>query len=138
MAANKTQATTESVDEFIAALEPGQQEDCRALVQMLEDISGEPAVLWGKIIGFGSYRYKTANGKVNNWMKIGFSPRKGKLSLYLAATIESVASDLARLGKHGTGKGCIYISTLSDIDRRVLRVVCQKAYVQANTIMEVE
>ena len=71
-------------------------------------------------------------------MKIGFSPRKGKLSLYLAATIESVASDLARLGKHSTGKGCIYISTLSDIDRRVLRVVCQKAYVQANTIMEVE
>ena len=131
MTANKTQATNDSVENFIATLEPKQQEDCRTLVRMLGEISGEPAVLWGKIIGFGSYRYKYASGREGDWMKIGFSPRKTQFSLYFSVLPETFDHDAEALGTYSTGKGCLYIKRLSDIDVEVLKTICAKAYAAA-------
>lgn len=129
---NKTKPTTDSVDAFIDGLDdPTQRLDSAKLVELMREVTGEPAVLWGKIIGFGSYHYRSKSGREGDWMKIGFSPRKGQLSLYLTTNAESLATELADLGKHTTGKGCVYIKRLSDINIDALKAICTKAYAAA-------
>ena len=122
MADAKTKPTTVSVEEFIAAVpHPGRREDARALVRLMAEISGEPAVMWGpSIIGFGRYHYRYDSGRTGEACRIGFSPRKGQTVLYLLDGHGHRAAELARLGKHKTGKSCLYIKRLSDIDQTVL------------------
>jgi hypothetical protein len=120
--ANKTAETDADVDAFIAAVPDAQQgEDARVLVEMLGRLSGYRPRMWGPtMIGFGSYRYRYDSGREGDAMRIGFSPRKGQTVLYMLDGYEHQGDQLARLGKHKTGKSCLYVKRLSDVDRGVL------------------
>ena len=118
----KTRPTTASVSEFLA-LQPDQRRvDCEAVLAMMEAASGEQAEMWGaSIVGFGRYAYSGSSKKVMEWPIVGFSPRKTDLTLYLMPGFEGRAELMARLGKHKTGKSCLYLKKLADVDARVLR-----------------
>jgi Domain of unknown function (DU1801) len=123
MAENKTVATAVSVDDYIAGLESEQRRDEAAtLVELMARASRFPAVMWGtSIIGFGSYRYAGAAGREGDWMIVGFSPRKAAISLYgLRGAYDSDPEVADRLGRHTSGKGCLYAKRLTDIDLGVL------------------
>ena len=122
MAEAKTKPTAVSVENFIAAVEnPARREDARAVLALLTEITAEPATMWGpSIIGFGRYHYRYDSGHEGDAPLISFSPRKANLVFYMAAYEDARADLLARLGKHKTGKGCVYVNRLSDIDTNVL------------------
>jgi len=124
MAEIKTKATDASVDDFIEAVPIAQRcEDAKKIRAMMERLTGEPARMWGPtIIGFGRYRYKYESGHEGVMCRLGFSPRKAELVLYLLTEAggERQRAQLARLGKHRTGKCCLYIKKLSDVDEGVL------------------
>jgi Domain of unknown function (DU1801) len=123
----KTPVTTPNagvVDEYIAELPDEQKRaDAKALCQMMADVTGEPATMWGtSIIGFGSYHYRYASGHEGDAPLASFSPRKQHLVIYLVGGFEDRHTrDLAKLGPHKTGKGCLYLKRLSDVDLKVLR-----------------
>lgn len=120
----KTKPTTVSVQEFILAIQDEQKrKDSLVIMEMMKKTSGEEPVLWGNsIIGFGNKRYKSpATGREVDWFRLGFSPRKANLSLYINMNLKVNASHLEKLGKHKTGVGCIYINKLEDIDLKVLK-----------------
>ena len=122
MAELKTKPTGVAVDAFLEAVpNPQRREDGKALREMFERISGEPAVMWGpSIVGFGEYHYRYASGHEGDMCRIGFSPRSAELVLYIGATHPEGADLLGRLGKHKTGKGCLYVKKLSDVDQKML------------------
>ena len=128
MAENKTKQTHVSPTQFIATVPSAQQrDDAKELIAMMREITGEPPKMWGpSIIGFGSCRYTYASGREGEMCLIGFSPRKPSLVLYIGAALQDT-SLMSRLGKHKTGKGCLYIKTLDDVDRNVLRDLIAKA-----------
>lgn len=102
--------------------------DCLQLVEVMRDISGDEPKLWGpSIIGFGTYHYKYDSGREGDMPVIAFSPRKGKLVVYIDETAR-FAQTLAKLGKHTTGKVCVYIKHLDDINLGVLRQLIQRSY----------
>lgn len=123
--ANKTQATGDDVAAFIAAVpDAGQGADAQQLCALMQRLSGEPPVLWGpSIIGFGRYRYRYDSGREGEMCRIGFSPRKGQTVLYIHDGHADHADALARLGRHKTGKSCLYIRRLADIDLGVLETI---------------
>jgi len=125
MAQNKTQATDASVDAFIEAVpDEARRADARALVALMTRITGEGPHMWGpSIIGFGSYRYRYESGHGGESCRIGFSPRKAELVLYALNAYTDQGALLARLGKHKTGKGCLYIKKLADVDMTVLEEI---------------
>ena len=125
MAENKTRPTAVSVDAFLGEVTPDiRREDGRALCALMERLSGYPPVLWGPtIIGFGQYRYRTDAGREGDLMRVGFSPRKPATVLYIHAGSPRHAGLMGRLGKYSTGKSCIYVKRLSDIDLGVLEEV---------------
>jgi hypothetical protein len=125
MAEPKTRPTDASVEDFLDAVEPTRRrEDALAVCALMREITGEAPVLWGRsIVGFGCYANVTANGKSADWPRMGFSPRKAALTLYLASTPETEAM-LARLGPHTTSVACLYIKRLDQIDMSVLRDLC--------------
>jgi len=131
MAAVKTTKTTASVTKFLDAIEdPVRRADCREVAKMMEKATGTKGALWGtSIVGFGSYRY--ASGKQENeWPLVGFSPRKGDLTLYILPGFEGNAL-MAKLGKHKTGKSCLYLKGLADVDLLVL----EKLIVESVAVM---
>jgi hypothetical protein len=124
----KTRAGSGDVDEFIAQIDdPAKRDDSYRLIAMMEDVSGEKPVMWGTMIGFGSYHCRYASGHEGDALRIGFAPRKADFSLYVLSSyafpdIEAETNDLlARLGKHRTGKSCLYVKRLGDIDMDALR-----------------
>ncbi len=123
---NKTKATEVSVDAFIASVaDANQRTDAEKIRALMERLSGEPAKMWGpSIIGFGSYHYKYESGREGDMCRIGFSPRKGQTVLYLIDGFEGQSDLMERLGKHKTGKSCLYVKRLSDIDETVLEELC--------------
>ena len=123
MAETKTKPTSVSVDDFIDAIEDEKKrDDARTLVKMMTDISKEKPQMWGpSIIGFGKVHYKYASGHEGDTCRIGFSPRKAAISLYLTCDASDLAPYLEKLGKHKTGVGCIYIKRLSDVDISTLK-----------------
>lgn len=125
MAEPKTQPTDASVEAFLAAVEPARRrEDAQAVCALMREITGEAPVLWGpSIVGFGRYANVTADGKSADWPRMGFSPRKAALTLYLASTPATEAM-LARLGPHTTSVACLYIKRLDQVDMGVLRDLC--------------
>jgi|SRR5215204_4926476 len=127
----KTKQTDASVEKFLNGLEDDEQrKDSFKVMEMMSRITGDEPKMWGgAIIGFGNIVYKSpATGREVDWMKIGFSPRKGNLSLYvLHHNAEQKADLLEKLGKHKTGKGCLYIKRLSDVDEKVLEKVIKSA-----------
>ncbi len=124
MAEIKTKATEMSVDEFIEAVPIEQRrEDAKKLRAMMERLTGEQAKMWGpSIIGFGQYHYKYESGHGGTMARLGFSPRKAELVLYVLVEgdQERQQAQLARLGKHRTGKCCLYVRKLADVDEAVL------------------
>lgn len=122
MAELKTKETDASVDAFLDKIDQDTRTDCHAIIKLLKQISHTEPRMWGPgIIGFGKRRLKYASGRELDWMLIGFSPRKGKITLYLPGYLEQQNSLLKKLGKHSTGKGCLYIKKLADIDIKVLK-----------------
>ncbi|GAA0726265.1 DUF1801 domain-containing protein [Sphingomonas japonica] len=122
MADVKTVPTIDSVDAFLDAVEdPQRRTDARTVCAAMQRLTGEPPVMWGpSIIGFGSYHYRYASGHEGDMCRIGFSPRKTELVLYLQPGSQHFEELLTLLGKHRVGKSCLYIKRLSDIDREVL------------------
>ena len=120
----KTKPTAASVEDFINNIKDEQKrKDSFVLLEMMKKATGEEPVLWSSsIIGFGNKRYKSpATGREVDWLRIGFSPRKANLSLYVSIGIEEHAAALKKLGKHKTGVGCLYINKLEEIDLKVLK-----------------
>ncbi|HEX7779201.1 MAG TPA: DUF1801 domain-containing protein [Vicinamibacterales bacterium] len=124
MAELKTRATRRSVAEFIDAIsDESRRRDCKALVRMMKKATKAQPRMWGSsIIGFGDVHYKYASGREIDWFRAGFSPRKDALTLYLTSGVgwRNQAELMSKLGKHKTGKGCLYIKQLSDVDAKVL------------------
>ena len=130
MAEIKTRPTEVSVDSFIEAVDnPTRREDARTVCAMMERITGEAPRMWGpSIVGFGSYHYKYDSGHEGTACRLGFSPRKGQLVLYVLTGGEGEAELLSRLGKHKTGKSCLYINKLADVDAGVLEALAARAW----------
>ncbi len=129
----KTVPTAASVGDFINAVPDEQKrKDSFVLLEMMKKATGEEPVLWSSsIIGFGMKRYKSpATGREVDWLRIGFSPRKANLSLYLHIDIKKHSAILKKLGKHKTGVGCLYISRLEEIDLKVLKGMIDTALKQ--------
>ncbi|MBK6707153.1 MAG: DUF1801 domain-containing protein [Sphingomonadales bacterium] len=127
----KTKPTEVSVDAFIDAVaNSGQRDDANKIRAMMERLTGEPAKMWGPtIIGFGSYHYRYDSGHEGDMCRIGFSPRKGQTVLYLVDGLDGHAELMARLGKHKTGKSCLYVRKLADIDETVLEELCARSLI---------
>ena len=125
MAENKTQPTTVSVAAFLdTVVDPVRRADAKALVKLMQRATGEKPKLWGpSIVGFGSYHYAYESGREGDSPIIGFSPRKAATVLYGATGCPDAAALLARLGKHTTGKGCLYLKKLADVDQTVLEAL---------------
>ena len=116
-AERKTKVNAASVDDFIdAQASEHVRDDCRTLVSLMEKATGARAEMWGSsIVGFGRYQWRSASGKSIEWMITAFSPRKANLTVYLWPQFDGKGELLAKLGKHATGKGCLYFKRLSDI-----------------------
>ena len=122
MSEPKTRPTKASVSEFLAQLGDERRADCEAVVRMMEAATGEGAEMWGaSIVGFGRYAYSGSTKKVMEWPIVGFSPRKSDLTLYIMPGFEGHAELMAKLGKYKTGKSCLYLKKLSDVDAGVLQ-----------------
>jgi hypothetical protein len=126
----KTQKTKASVADFIAAIEDEKKrKDAKAVDKLMRAVSGAKPVLWGpSIIGYGEYAYMGASGRSGVWPKIGFSPRKTNLTLYIMPGFDKYDALLKKLGKHKTGKSCLYINKLADVDEAVLRELAERSW----------
>ncbi|TWT00079.1 DUF1801 domain-containing protein [Planomicrobium sp. CPCC 101079] len=125
----KTKATDADVVEFIENTDsPKKREDAFKLLQLFEETSGYPAKMWGpSIIGFGSYHYVYASGHSGNAPLVSFSPRKSKISLYFATGDTEREKLLSKLGKHTSGKACVYINKWDDVDQDVLKALIKQS-----------
>jgi len=123
MAENKTKPTKISVTAFIKSIEDGQmRRDARKVAAMMREATGSRARMWGaNIVGFGEYHYKYESGREGDFMIAGFSPRKQALTLYVIPGFKHFESLMSKLGKYKTGKSCLYIRRLSDVDEQVLK-----------------
>jgi hypothetical protein len=126
----KTHSTDDSVEAFIAAIEDeARRGDCLTLLALMKHATGEQPLVWSSgLIGFGTYHYKSSSGQEGDWFPVGFASRKAALTVYLGVELDSQRELLSGLGRHKTGKGCIYIKRLSDIDAEVLEQLVKEAY----------
>lgn len=126
----KTQRTASSVDDLIGGIsDDARREDCLTLLRLMKKATGvEPAVWSSGVVGFGTFHYKSASGQEGDWFPVGFASRKAAITVYLGITLDGSEGLLARLGKHKTGKGCIYIKRLADVDIAVLEELFKDAY----------
>jgi hypothetical protein len=125
----KIQKTDASVEEFLNSVtNEKRREDSFAISDLLREVTGEEPSMWGtNIVGFGAYRYKYASGREGEWPVVGFSPRKQNLTLYIMTGFDEYESLLSDLGKHKTGKACLYINKLEDVDQDVLRGLIEQS-----------
>lgn len=130
----KTKPTPADVAAFIEAVEnPVRRADAKAVCAMLERVTGNSPKMWGaSIIGFGSYHYRYDSGHEGDMCRLGFSPRKAQLVLYMLSDTPEEAEKLARLGKHKTGKSCLYINKLADVDMAVLEDIARDSLAHMN------
>ena len=131
MAENKTQPTAADAAAFLDAVpDPKRRADAKALAAMMGRLSGEAAVLWGpSIVGFGRCHYRYESGREGDMPRIGFSPRARELVLYLVGDRHLALLD--RLGKYRTGKSCLYIKSLDDVDLEVLEALVKASLAAA-------
>ena len=118
----KTQKTNASVTAFLKSVtDDDRRKDCQTLVRIMKRAVGAEPKMWGSsIVGFGHYHYKYASGRENDWFLAGFSPRKQDLTLYIMAGFDRYDALMSKLGKHRTGKSCLYLKRLADVDVAVL------------------
>ncbi|MEP6570058.1 MAG: DUF1801 domain-containing protein [Acidobacteriota bacterium] len=119
----KTKETTESASAFLEKIaDEMRRADCLAVVELMRAVTKEEPKMWGSsIVGFGRYHFKYESGREGDWMITGFSPRKGDLTLYIGGVFDKFPDLMKHLGKYKTGKGCLYIKKLADVDAKVLR-----------------
>ena len=119
----KTKATEASVSDFLDTVsDDTRKRDCLTVLRLMTEVTGERPTMWGaSIVGFGRYRYTYESGRQGEWPIVGFSPRKNDLTLYITPGFGPFEDLMARLGKYKTGKSCLYIKKLSDVDLAVLR-----------------
>ena len=122
MAENKTKVTEASAESYFSAIEDeARRKDCEALAKLMTKATKQKPKMWGtSFVGFGSYHYKYESGREGDSCLTGFSSRKGDISIYILASFPEREELLSKLGKHKTGKGCLYIRKLSDVDPKVL------------------
>jgi hypothetical protein len=123
MAELKTQMNDASVEDYLNNVEDeGRRRDCFTVLAMMRQATGAEPKMWGSsIIGFGDYHYRYASGREGDWFLVGFSPRKQNLTLYLAYDLEQRKTLMNRLGKVKTGKACLYLKSLADVDLAALK-----------------
>lgn len=128
MAEPKTKPTTESVEKFLNSIADEQRrKDCFRVVQMMKAATKTEPEMWGtSIVGFGRHQYKYESDTKGEWPLIGFSPRKNDLTLYLLSGFARYPELMKKLGKHKTGKGCLYIKKLEDVDQSTLKTLIKK------------
>ena len=129
MAENKTQPTKSSVTAFLTKINDRQlRGDCFAILEMMRKVSKCEPLMWGSaIVGFGTYHYVYESGREGDTLVIGFSPRKQNISIYLMGGLNNIEDELSELGKYKTGKGCLYIKSLSDVNTGVLKKIFAKS-----------
>jgi len=129
-AENKTQRTNAGVSAFIAKIkDPKRRGECQTLVKLMEAASGERAAMWGtSIVGFGTYHYRGRSGREGDWFITGFSPRAQALTIYVIPGVESFPVLMRGLGRYTTGKSCIYVKKLEDIDLPMLKKLVQASF----------
>jgi hypothetical protein len=125
----KTKPNKNSIDQFLKTVEDDKKrQDSFEIVKLMKKITGEEPIMWGpSIIGFGSYHYKYASGQEGDWPLTGFSPRKQNLTLYIMSGFSLYDELLTKLGKYKTGKSCLYIKRLEDIDLKVLEELIKQS-----------
>jgi hypothetical protein len=129
MAELKTKRNKQSVNQFLDSIENDtRRRDAKAVLKLMKDVTGEKPEMWGDaIVGFGTYHYVYASGRTGDWFLVGFSPRKANLTLYIMAGFATYAALMKKLGKHKTGKSCLYINTLDDVDMETLRALIRES-----------
>ena len=129
MAVLKTQKTDASVTDFLNAVEhPQRRADSFAVLELMSEITGEEPSMWGSsIVGFGTYTYRYTSGREGDWPLTGFSPRKRNLTLYITSGFDRYEALLAKLGKFRTGKSCLYVNWLEDVNVDVLRELIRQS-----------
>ena len=130
MSENKTRPTSQNVTDFLNNVDhKTRRADSFVLLEMMKEITGEDAVLWGSsIVGFGSYHYKYESGREGDMPLVGFSPRKKSMTLYIMPGFDDYDQMLAELGKHKIGKSCLYINKLADVNDNVLQRLIKHSY----------
>jgi len=133
MAENKTIPTEDSVTDFLNKIQDRQlREDCFAILEMMQVVTNSEPVMWGSaIIGFGTLHYVYDSGREGDISVIGFSPRKQNISIYLTGGLSKIEDELSQLGKYKTGKGCLYIKSLGDVNVEALKMIFTKAFLEA-------
>jgi hypothetical protein len=129
MAELKTKPNEGSVIDFLNAVENEKKRaDSFRILELMREVTGAEPIMWGdSIIGFGTYRYKYASGRQAEWFLTGFAPRKQSITLYIMSGFSAYDLLLDKLGKHSTGKSCLYIKKLKDIDMDILRDLVQQS-----------
>ena len=129
----KTKQTDESVTKFLNKVDDEtKRKDCFEIVEMMKQATGLQPKMWGtSIIGFGSYHYKYESGHEGDMCIIGFAPRKQNIVLYIPGGIHEYDDLLEKLGKHKTGKGCLYINSLQNIQPEILKEIIKKSFAAA-------
>ncbi len=129
MAELKTKPNNASVAAYLNSVEHDQKrQDSWKILEMMQEVTGEAPQMWGdSIVGFGSYHYQYASGREGDWFLTGFAPRKQSLTLYIMAGFDQYDALMEKLGKHKTGKSCLYINKLTDVDLDVLRDLVQQS-----------
>lgn len=127
---NKTKPTSTDIKAFLSSVAQHQRADAEIITQLMTAISGEKPVIWGTMVGFGFYHYKYASGREGDTFKMGFAPRKMNLTLYVLNGFSGQDELLAKLGSHTTGKVCLYIKKLADVDMTMLREIIKRSWHQ--------
>lgn len=129
MAELKTQPNDQSVEQFLNSVPDEQKRtDSFTVLQLMQQVTGEEPIMWGdSIIGFGRYQYKYASGRKGEWFLTGFSPRKQSLTLYIMSGFDAYDALLGKLGKYTTGKSCLYVKKLEDVDLEVLQELVRQS-----------
>ena len=127
---NKTAPSKGDVATFIAAVaDDRRRRDAQVLVEFMRELTGQPAVMWGTaIVGFGSRHYRYESGREGDVAAVGFAPRKAQTVLYVTGDLSQYEDVLTRLGKHQTGKGCLYLTGVDDVDATALREIVLRSY----------
>ena len=131
----KTTKNTTSVSGFLDSIGDEQRrKDAKAVAKLMQSVTGEKPAMWGtSIVGFGKHHYKYESGREGDWFTAGFSPRKDSLTLYLTGGFQKHKPLLDKLGKHKTGKSCLYIKRLDEVDQQVLKDLIAKSVQSAKS-----
>lgn len=136
MAELKTKQTTASVEKFLNTVSDEQRrKDCFRLVEIMKAATKAEPAMWGtSIVGFGRYQYKYKDGRALEWFLVGFAPRKQDLTLYIMPGLERYPELMKKLGKHKTGRSCLYIKRLGDVDTPTLKQLIKRSLADLGTL----